>query len=116
MPSWVATSASLTWDYTHATAVAETVRTTVKQQLGLTVSVGVAPNKLLAKLASRQAKPDGVHVVDGVAAVQQLLADTPVDRLPGERFCLYQSCSQFQQPRNGMHRFLRYQSVRPAAI
>ena len=48
--------------------IAETVRARVRQELSLSCSVGVAPNKLLAKMASAAAKPDGVVVVaaDGV--------------------------------------------------
>ena len=44
------------------------IRTRVREQLGLVASVGIAPNKLLAKLASTAAKPDGQKVVpaDGV--------------------------------------------------
>jgi DNA polymerase-4 len=50
--------------------IAERVRQQVRSEVGVTCSVGVAPNKLLAKLASRQAKPDGLVVVrdDDVAA------------------------------------------------
>jgi DNA polymerase-4 len=43
--------------------IAERVRREVRSEVGVTCSVGVAPNKLLAKLASRQAKPDGLVVV-----------------------------------------------------
>lgn len=64
--------------------LAEDVRAAARSELGLVVSVGVAGNKLLAKLASRVAKPDGVHVVDGQALLE-MLAGTPVERLPGER-------------------------------
>jgi len=51
-------------------AIAERIRQQVRSEVGVTCSVGVAPNKLLAKLASRQAKPDGLVVVrdEAVAA------------------------------------------------
>jgi DNA polymerase IV len=43
--------------------IAAKVRTAVRGELSLVCSVGVAPNKLLAKLASEDAKPDGLVVV-----------------------------------------------------
>src|SRR5205814_9412179 len=39
------------------------IRATVQSELSLTASVGVGPNKLIAKLASTRAKPDGMLVV-----------------------------------------------------
>ncbi|HKZ76068.1 MAG TPA: DNA polymerase IV, partial [Actinomycetota bacterium] len=44
-------------------AVGERVRHEVRSEVGVTCSVGVAPTKLVAKLASRQAKPNGLVVV-----------------------------------------------------
>ena len=55
----------------------------VHAELGLRVSIGVAPNKLLAKLASQRCKPDGVLAVSDAAAAQELLVAMPIKRLPG---------------------------------
>ena len=43
--------------------VAHTIRRRVKRELGFTVNVGVAPNRLLAKMASDFEKPDRVHTL-----------------------------------------------------
>ena len=68
---------------TDGARCAEIVRDVVKERCGLVVSVGVAHNKLLAKLANNAAKPDGVRVVTSHADVADLLRDTPAHKLPG---------------------------------
>ncbi|MBE0596514.1 MAG: DNA polymerase IV, partial [Desulfuromonadales bacterium] len=65
-----------------AATVAAQIRAEVRQELGLTVSAGVAPNKFLAKLASEAAKPDGLLELLP-AAVEQFLLPLPVGRLWG---------------------------------
>jgi DNA polymerase-4 len=64
------------------TEIAHKLRTSIKSETGLTASVGVAPNKFLAKLASDHGKPDGLIVVpvDGIAA---FLNPLPVGRIWG---------------------------------
>ena len=49
---------------------------------GLTVSIGIAPNKFLAKLASDLDKPDGMTVVDP-DRIQELLDPLPVKKIWG---------------------------------
>jgi DNA polymerase-4 len=46
-------------------AIAEKVRRDVRDGIGIACSVGVGPTKLIAKLASRKAKPDGLVAVTG---------------------------------------------------
>jgi len=43
--------------------IAATIRREVAAEVGIRCSVGVGPNKLIAKLASKQAKPDGLVLI-----------------------------------------------------
>src|SRR6202140_448112 len=65
-----------------ATRVARTIREQIRQELNLTASAGVAPNKFLAKLASDWRKPDGLFVIQP-EDVDAFLLPLPVGRLPG---------------------------------
>src|SRR5450755_779681 len=65
-----------------ATLVARTIRQQIRQELNLTASAGVAPNKFLAKLASDWRKPDGLFVIQP-DDVDGFLLPLPVERLPG---------------------------------
>lgn len=65
-----------------ATAIAREIRRRVWQERGLTVSVGVGPNRLIAKIASDFHKPDGLTVVRP-EQVQGFLDPLPVRRLHG---------------------------------
>jgi DNA polymerase-4 len=65
-----------------ATLVARTIREQIREELNLTASAGVAPNKFLAKLASDWRKPDGLFVLRP-EEVDSFLLPLPVGRLPG---------------------------------
>lgn len=64
------------------TTIGANIRTRIRAETGLTASVGIGPNKFVAKLASDHRKPDGLCVVspeDVVAFVQAL----PIERMWG---------------------------------
>ncbi len=65
-----------------ATAIAETIRATIREETSLTASAGVAPNKFLAKIASDWNKPDGQFVIRP-QQVEAFLTPLPVARIPG---------------------------------
>ena len=65
-----------------ATRVARTVRQQIREELHLTASAGVAPNKFLAKIASDWKKPDGLYVIQP-EEIETFLTPLPVGRIPG---------------------------------
>jgi len=65
-----------------APQIAHEIKQAVLDELRLVVSMGVAPNKFVAKIASDVQKPDGFVVVEA-ADVQQFLDPLPVSRLWG---------------------------------
>ena len=62
--------------------VGRALRRAMREETGLAVSVGIAPTKLVAKIASEEAKPDGLLEVPA-AAVREFLAPLSVARLWG---------------------------------
>ena len=88
----------------NPTEVARQIQQQVAAEVGITVSVGVAPNKFLAKVASDWRKPAGLFVVrpDEVAS---FVAKLPVGKIPGvgpksvERLQRYgiETCADVQQ-------------------
>jgi DNA polymerase-4 len=65
-----------------ATRVAKTIRQQISEELDLTASAGVAPNKFLAKIASDWRKPNGLFVVQP-QDVNDFLLPLEVRRIPG---------------------------------
>ena len=66
---------------TPAQALAR-IATEVEREVGITVSIGLSANKLLAKLASEQRKPRGFSVI-GRAEARAFLAALPVAKING---------------------------------
>lgn len=63
-------------------AIAKRIKKEIRHELGLVVSIGIAPNKFIAKIASDIDKPDGFVVVEQ-DQVQAFLDPLPVTRIWG---------------------------------
>ncbi|MEE1822560.1 DNA polymerase IV [Streptomyces sp. BE20] len=63
-------------------ALAEDLRADIRRRTGLTASVGAAGSKLMAKIASEQAKPDGLVMIEP-GQERAVLGPMPVRALPG---------------------------------
>ena len=68
--------------FSDAAKTAKKIKQAIKKETGLTASVGIGPNKLVAKIASDMDKPDGLSVVMP-DAVQDVLDPLPLRRIPG---------------------------------
>ncbi|MEN9868908.1 MAG: hypothetical protein RL748_4498, partial [Pseudomonadota bacterium] len=76
-------------DVSHATLckgsgtlIGQEIRARIAATVGITASIGVAPNKFLAKIASDWNKPDGMFVIKP-DQVEAFVADLSVDKLFG---------------------------------
>ncbi len=74
--------AGLAADFGRARAVAEAVQTSVRAATRLSCSLGVAPSKVVAKIASDRRKPGGITVVPA-GTEASFLAPFAVRALPG---------------------------------
>ncbi len=60
--SWLDVTHSL-GIFDSAVTIAHLIKTRIRHSFGITCSIGIAPNKLLAKLASDMQKPDGLTII-----------------------------------------------------
>ena len=65
-----------------ATLIAADIRLAIREELHLTASAGVAPNKFLAKICSDENKPDGQCVI-APDEVDNFVRDLPLGKIPG---------------------------------
>ncbi|CAM5475975.1 DNA polymerase IV OS=Streptomyces fumanus OX=67302 GN=dinB PE=3 SV=1 [Streptomyces fumanus] len=70
------------WDAESARLAGARLRADIRAVTGLTGSVGLAASKMLAKIASEEAKPDGLVLIEP-GTERALLAPMPVRTLPG---------------------------------
>lgn len=69
-------------DYGKAERIALAAKQEIREKTGLTCSIGVGPNRLIAKIASDFRKPDGLTVVKP-DEVEGFLAEMDVGKIPG---------------------------------
>jgi DNA polymerase IV (archaeal DinB-like DNA polymerase) len=69
-------------NFTEAKKFAELLKNNIREETGLTCSIGVASNKLLAKIASDLQKPDGLTIVRPENAIK-FISKYDVIKIPG---------------------------------
>jgi DNA polymerase-4 len=62
--------------------IARQIKDRIYSETGLTCSIGIAPNKFLAKVASDMHKPDGLMIIQA-EEVDTFLTALPVEKIPG---------------------------------
>jgi DNA polymerase-4 len=66
----------------HGRAIAQRIKTRVREATGLTCSIGLSPNKLLSKICSDLDKPDGLTVITQ-ADIPRVIWPLPARRING---------------------------------
>ena len=94
-----------------AEKIGKEIKTKIKEQLGLTASVGIAPNKFLAKLASDLEKPDGFVIITEENK-QQILDPLPISKIWGigkvtAKALQNKGINTIEQLRNTPHKILK---------
>ena len=92
-------------------ALADLLRRKVREKTGCNASVGMGPNPLLARMATRRAKPDGMFLLRQEDA-EAFMRDVPVKDLPGVgrvtankllQESRVETCGQLQESVVGIH-------------
>lgn len=63
-------------------ALAEKIKKEINEELGLSVSIGLAPTKVLAKVASNWVKPNGLTIIEP-NTIPEFLAKVPIGKVWG---------------------------------
>ncbi len=68
--------------YCEAERIAKQIQEEILERIGITISIGIAPTKSLAKIASDENKPNGITVVNP-ENIAYFLKDMDITRIPG---------------------------------
>jgi len=79
-----------------ATLMAREIRRAVREELGITISCGIAPNKFIAKIASDWEKPDGQFTVTP-DEVDDFVAKLPVEKIFGVGAVTAKRCNDLRK-------------------
>jgi DNA polymerase IV (DinB-like DNA polymerase) len=72
----------ITNNYLEAEQIAKNIQEEVLKKVGITISIGIAPTKSLAKIASDENKPNGITIVKP-EGINNFLKDMDITRIPG---------------------------------
>ena len=69
-------------DFSRARTIADFIKKEIKVSTNLTCSIGVGPNKLIAKIASNLQKPDAITIINP-QEVKAFIARCDIEDIPG---------------------------------
>ncbi len=72
----------ITKDFEEAEKISKEIQKEILKKIGITISIGIAPTKSLAKIASDENKPNGITIVKP-ETIYEFLKDMDITRIPG---------------------------------